>query len=279
MSIFIKNMKKIIALVAAILLLVPSVWCFNLRGGVRVIGGCSEKGINYSVDRNLAEFSSVSSSGPFNVYYVQSEVSKVKVEGKKEFVDKLISKVDGGKLSLKLENGTYTNLVLKVTVYSPELNTVNLSGSGSFIDEGLHKTENSVGFHLSGSGNLKASKLECASFSAKISGSGRIQVGEIEGGDMEFNTSGSGRVEIGKLKSNGSVSLSHSGSGRGEIGNADIEGTLKLRISGSGSIVVNGRAGNVDASTSGSGDMHGNLIYQGINTHISGSGRINFRNE
>lgn len=266
----------IIAFFAAAMLLVPSEGINWLNKGVKVVGRCSEEGIDFSEDRNLNGFSSVSSSGPFNVYYVQSNISMVKVEGKKEFVQKLTSKVNGGNLVLKLEDGTYNNLVLKVTVYSPDLNSVHLSGSGSFIDGGPHKSKGNVSFHLSGSGNLRASDLECAAFSAKISGSGRIIVGEIDGGNMDFNTSGSGRIEIGKLVSNGNVSLSHSGSGRGEIESADIHGTLKLNISGSGSIVVNGKAGKVDASTSGSGDIHGNLQYQDIDTHISGSGKIRF---
>lgn len=269
-------MKGIIAFLIATLMLIPSEGDGWFNKGIKVMGGCSEEGIDYSEDRNPGNFSSVSSSGPFNVYYVQSSISKVKVEGKKEFVEKLICKVNGGNLVLKLEDGTYSNLVLKVTVYSPELNSVHLSGSGSFMDEGTHTTNNNVSFHLSGSGNLKAAKLECAAFSANISGSGRILVGEIDGGNMSFNTAGSGRIEIGKLKSNGNVSLSHAGSGRGEIESADVQGTLKLNISGSGSIEVNGRVGKVDASTSGSGDIRGKLQYQEIDTHMSGSGKIRF---
>jgi len=269
-------MKGIIAFLAAAMLIAPAEGNLGFNKGVRVIGRCSEEGIDFSEDRRLNGFSSVSSSGPFNVYYVQSDVSKVKVEGKKEFVGKLTSKVSGGDLVLKLEDGTYTNLVLKVTVYSPELNSVKLSGSGSFIDEGVHRTKHDVSFHLSGSGNLKASKLECAAFSAKISGSGRILVDEIDGGNMDFHTSGSGRIEIGRLISSGNVSLSHSGSGHGNIDSADIDGTLKLNISGSGSIVVNGKAGKVNASTSGSGDIRGNLDYNEIETRSSGSGKIRF---
>lgn len=250
---------------------------FGTRG-VTLFGGCTENGIDYSEDRNVGAFSSLSSSGPFNVYYVQSSESKVVVEGKREFVEKVITNVSGKHLSVKLEDGTYRSLVLRVTVYSPELDNINLSGSGSFIEKGAHRTENDIRFTLSGSGNLVAGELSCGSFSARISGSGRIEVDSIKGHDMDFTTSGSGRLRAGTLISDGNVGITFSGSGHGEIDNADIADCLKMRISGSGSIRVNGRAGSVDASTSGSGSMYGNLKYDTIETHISGSGKVRFSN-
>ena len=127
-------MKGIIAILAAALLAVPSDGFFIGRdNGVRIIGGCTEAGCDYSEERDVNSFSSLSTSGPYNVYYVQSPTSRVVIEGKKEFVEKLITEVKGGNLNVRLQDGTYRGLVLKVTVYSPVLDGIRISGSGSFI--------------------------------------------------------------------------------------------------------------------------------------------------
>lgn len=270
-------MRRIIAIFAAILALsLPGSCIIGGHGGVRVIGGCTEKGIDCSDERLVEAFSTLSSSGPFNVYHVQSPTSKVLVEGKQEFVEKVQTKVNGGKLSVKLEDGTYRNLVLKVTVYSPLLDEVNWSGSGNFIDLSPRTTAGDFHFSLAGSGNYVGANIECHSFSAKISGSGTIKANEIVSGDVDIHTSGSGRSSIEKLVSTGNVSISHSGSGNSRIEDADIAGNLKCRISGSGNIVVNGKAGSVDASISGSGDIHGALECSDVHSNVSGSGKVRF---
>ena len=272
-------MKGIIAILAAALLAVPSDgFIFGRNNGVRIIGGCTEAGCDYSEERDVNSFSSLSTSGPYNVYYVQSPTSKVLVEGKKEFVDKLITEVKGGSLHIRLQDGTYKGLVLKVTVYSPVLDGIRISGSGSFIEKGPHKSAGDINFTLSGSGSLKTNAVECKSFSARISGSGSIDVPSIKGHNMGFAISGSGRINIGSTKADGDVSISISGSGSGNIDEADIAGTLEISISGSGNINVNGKAGSVNARTSGSGNIHGNLRYGSIDTHTSGSGRVRFSN-
>lgn len=252
-------MKGIIAIMMTALLAFPSDGIFfGNRSGVRVIGGCTEVGCDYSEERSLQEFDAVSTSGPYNVHYVQSRNSKVVVEGKKEFVSQLTTEVSGKTLRIKLKDGTYKGLVLKVTVYSPVLDGIRISGSGNFIEHGPHHSTGNIDFSLSGSGGFKAESIDCKSFSAKISGSGRIN--------------------IGSTKADGDVSISISGSGSGNIDEADIAGTLEISISGSGNIDVNGKAGSVNARTSGSGNIHGNLRYGSIDTHTSGSGRVRFSN-
>lgn len=272
-------MKGIIAFLAAALLTVPSDGIFfGHRTGVNVIGGCTEAGCDYSEERTVGNFTSLSTGGPYNIYYVQSPTSKVVVEGKKEFVEKLITDVKGDNLQVRLQDGTYKNLVLKVTVYSPVLDGIRISGSGCFIETGTHKTDGDINFTVSGSGNLRTRTVECRSFSARISGSGCIDVPSIKGGDMGFAISGSGRINIGTARSEANVSISISGSGNGNIENADIAGALNVSISGSGNIDVNGKAGSVVARTSGSGNIHGNLKYGSIDTSTSGSGRVRFSN-
>ena len=272
-------MKGIIAIMMTALLAFPSDGIFfGNRSGVRVIGGCTEVGCDYSEERSLQEFDAVSTSGTYNVHYVQSRSSKVVVEGKKEFVSQLITEVSGKTLRIKLKDGTYKGLVLKVTVYSPVLDGIRISGSGNFIEHGPHHSTGNIDFSLSGSGGLKAESIDCKSFSAKISGSGSINVPSVKGTDLNFRISGSGSVNVGSARAGGNMSMSFSGSGSGKVDKADVTGTLDLSISGSGNIDVNGRVGSVTARTSGSGNIHGNLKYGSIDTHTSGSGRVRFSN-
>lgn len=226
------------------------------NSGVTVVGNCTEKGIDFSEFRNMDSFDRLAISGPFNVYYVQSDESKVLVEGRKEDVEKLITKVSGSTLTVKLQDGRYNSLVLRVTVYSPDIVSVSKSGSGNFIDDKGHKSNSDLSYSSSGSGIFKIGVINCGDFDFSISGSGRIEAESLKCKDASFRISGSGNVDI---------------------ENFYADGDVDLRISGSGRMELNGEVtGVVDASISGSGNISGKLATGGLESHISGSGSVRF---
>lgn len=248
-------MKRILL----IILTAIAVCCCSLRStlgtSINLIGGCSEVGIDFSEERATGAFSEISTSGPFNLYYYQSDTRKVLVEGKEEFVGKVITSVKDEELDIRLENGTYTNLVLRVSVWGPDVDEFSTTGSGNIIIDSLNTT-GGVHLHTLGSGDIKADNIVCKDFSGK--------------------TAGSGNIKIARLKAGNDAELTTLGSGDCMVNFAEVDDVLTLKTSGSGDIIINGSCHEVIASTLGSGDIRGRLIYDLITQRILGSGNISF---
>lgn len=243
------NMKRIAALLASTLLLASCV--INL-GGVTV-NGYTEEGCDFSQERPMPMFDEINVAGPFNVYYFQSDESKVLVEGKEEFVQKLSTEVKDGELTVRLEPGRYHNLVLKVSVYSPVADEVRLAGSGDFVDVAGHTSSDDLDYSLAGSGDIIVENVQCKDLDVKLAGSGDIRLkGCVVRKDADISLAGSGNIHL----------------------DAEIGDELEARISGSGDMNLNGSCNRADLKISGSGNIGGKLSYRQINTSCSGSGRV-----
>ena len=226
----------------------------NVSSGVTVTGGCTEVGCDFSEERTPEPFESFTSAGPFNVYFVQAAEQKVLVEGKEEFVGKVLTTVSGDNLTIKLEDGIYSHLVLKVTVFSPDIKKMKTSGSGNLCSEGM--TVGDLDVSTSGSGDVRLGTVACDRLTISSSGSGDFSVAELSvGEDAELSTRGSGNVDVERITAAGS---------------------LKLSTMGSGSMHVSGSCKDLDASTMGSGDISGDMEFESISRSETGSGRVKF---
>ena len=285
-------MKKLSLLLAAGLLAVSCVLNF---GGLSWVGQCTEEGIDYVDVREVAAFNTISSSLPCNVYYSQAEKQEVRVESTEEFAGKVITEVENSTLKLKLEEGRYPKLVLRVVVSSPDIEGLTVRGSGNIIHEGaLHASKDlslrvsgsgniqagdidSQGFdaQVSGSGNLRIASLACAGFAGHVGGSGSERIGNVTCKSIDVSVSGSGHITIDRAQVDGDVKARISGSGRIRLEEVTVDGDMELSSTGSGGITVNGSCHEVDAVTSGAGSISGNLTHTAIRTHSSGSGHVN----
>ena len=145
-----------------------------------------------------------------------------------------------------------------LTVNSPVLNQVKVSGSGDCDVEGLLAVGESFLVRVSGSGDFHArERVTAKNLTATTSGSGDIGFTEVFAQAAEFKSSGSGTVGVDALTAE-SIKASTTGSG-------DIYLTCK-------------DAGYIEASTSGSGDIVLNGNAQSINSKSTGSGRVNSKN-
>lgn len=265
-------MKNLLLTLAAGLMAVSCV--INISGGT-FVGICTEEGIDYTEVRDVNAFRGVSSSLPCNVYYVQGNEQEVRIESTKEFAGKVLTEVEDGKLSLKLEPGRYPKLILRVVVTSPDIESLSVSGSGNLIQEGTLHASKDLSLKVSGSGDVQTGDIDCRDFSAHVSGSGSLRAVTVSCAGFEASTSGSGSIGIEALTASGPASARISGSGRIRLHEVAVDGDMDLKTSGSGSILVNGRCGVVTATTSGSGSISGDLSHTGIHTHTSGSGDVN----
>ena len=247
-------MKKILIILSAAFIACCCSINISFGDGVSVTGGCTEEDIDFSEERTVSRFDSFKAAGPFNVYYVQSPSQKVLVEGKEEFVKKVITEVRDDELSIRLEKGKYTDLVLRVTVFSPDIEDMTESGSGNLVCREV---------------NLPGKEIEIS-----VLGSGDAIIGNINCKDLELSAAGSGDALVKAITVSEDAEIATAGSGDVKIESATIAGDLELSTAGSGDIRISGSCRNLEASTRGSGDISGRVQYSSIETTSRGSGKV-----
>lgn len=291
-------MKKIIVLLAAAMMLLNS--CVISYNRSTVVGSYSENGGDYVEEiSKLGRFHEIEAHGPFNVHFIQSDTDKVLLEGTEESVKAVMVDVTDDKLVLRLENGIYKNLILKVTVYAPSVTEFCSAGSGDIYDcDGHDEGKNDVEYICNGSGDLFVLNLKCGDLEGHSNGSGDMSIRSVCCDDLEIGSNGSGDVTLEDITARGAIDMNSNGSGsmRAErITNSDsdadlslttrgsgdaildevnIKGDIDLKTSGSGSITVNGSCNDARASTHGSGSIRGGLKYNNLRQSRQGSGSI-----
>lgn len=245
--------------------------------------------------RSVSNFTRISFQTGGKMFLKQGSVNAVELEGDKEILEKIETRVEGGKLIIGYEDqGSWFNWRSgwddeKITAYVTvkDLDGLYASGSGNIVAQ-TKLVGGDMEIKVSGSGNIEA-EIEAADVEAKVSGSGDLMLkGKMR--SMESGISGSGKIDFtGNV--NGLIDIGISGSGRfTAMGSANeiktsISGSGKVnaaelavdrcdvRISGSGDVVVNVRT-SLNANISGSGTV----TYKGnpteFNTHSSGSGSV-----
>ena len=271
--------------------------CIVRFNGSSVVGYCTEEGIDFVEVREVGPFRALSSGLPCNVYFSQAARQEVRIETTEEFADKILTVVEDGTLKLKLQDGNYPKLILRIYISVPAIESITIQGSGNLYQEGLLQVDNNLNLKVSGSGDMRFGQISskgieattsgsgnidieslasAGSFSARVSGSGGIRIfgkTAVEGG-VELSVSGSGDIDIDSVAASGNASARTTGSGDICLREVVFNGDVDLKTSGSGDIIVNGTCRDVNASTSGSGNISGNLSHAGIRVHSTGSGDV-----
>lgn len=242
--------------------------------------------------RNVDTFTKIAFRVPGKLYLRQGSPQKVVIEGKKDILDEIDTKVEGGKLMIGKEgkwNWNWDNDD-KVSVYITvkDVEALTVAGSGDIIGE-TKITANDIDLNVSGSGNMKievdaSGEMEadvsgsgniqltgkCKSFKSDVGGSGKVIVSVISTGAAYFGVSGSGKIEADGSASTVKAMIS----GSGKIMAADLEtNSCDVKIAGSGDVEINVKD-ELDANITGSG----NVRYKGnpskVNSHSAGSGHV-----
>lgn len=246
-----------------------------INTGVTVYGSISEKGIDFSEIRDVDTFSEISFSAPCNLYFIQGDVQKVLVEGTEEFVPKVITETEDDELKVYLEDGVYRNLVLKVTIWSPDIKSIKSRGSGNLICEDGLDVSKDLYLGTTGSGNIKCGNIKCKDFESHTTGSGSTDLGDVQCSDFESHTTGSGNIRLGTVSCK-KFDISTSGSGSAKVSKVTASRDATLKTSGSGDIKIDDAQvdGDIDAKTSGSGTIRIDGSCNHLSTHSSGSGSV-----
>jgi hypothetical protein len=205
----------------------------------------------YSETRNVTGFEEVGFALAGEVYISLGQEYKVVIEGDKDYLAKIETKVHGTSLEIKTEKWFNTgNQKVIVRITMPLLKGLAVSGSGKVVVNDPLKTP-SFEVAISGSGKIYVKDVEINSFECAISGSGNI---EFEGSgtisDAELAVSGSGNLVAPTTKI-ARFEVHISGSGKCDC---YVTESLEGAISGSGNIYYSGTP-KIDASVSGSGHI------------------------
>ena len=237
-------MKNFIVLGLALVTLSCSAqWGKGVRGNGKIV----------SIERNVGDYDAIAISGSFDIDLVNGSEGELVVKGEENLLEYVITKVENGKLIIKVEKGVNLRPSthkggLHVQVPVEGIDALSLSGSGDIVG---HTTLKTADFKtsMSGSGDITL-EVDTENLTASMSGSGDMN---LSGNTRDFKAtiSGSGDIKAYDLVAD-NVEATVSGS-------ADIKVTanekLKARVSGSGDISYRGNPKKVDTKTSGSGDV------------------------
>jgi hypothetical protein len=220
------------------------------------------KSRQFSKQLSVTGFNRIQENGSMDVVYTQDSTNtgSVKVVGPKNSIQRVTASVSQGTLTLS-ERGSHilnVNLFsyergLTVYVSSPDLLGVKLIGSGDFYTRGKVDTDN-LDISLLGSGDVSFGEVICDRCHSLLSGSGDMKISRLTTADLSINCVGSGDASFRHVNSR-KTTASLSGSGDVLL-NFDRGDELRTILSGSGDITVKGTPGRVWQQKTGSGDIN-----------------------
>ena len=192
-------------------------------------------GVSVNQEIEVEDFDRISVCSYVDVYYTQTpDQQSVTLTCDENLVEYYKIEVKNGELIVDCKRAFYNKIDTYVTVCSPAIKEITLSGSGDlYIDEAL-TTDDSFTLESSGSGDAEIGKMTVSSAKFKTSGSGDIEANEVTAESISVKTTGSGDCHL----------------------DCKDSGTLSVEISGSGDVSISGTArAIVDISLTGSGDF------------------------
>lgn len=250
-----KKLFPIVGLMALAVVLMSATSC------VRTCESLSfSEGDRVTETRILKGFEKIEISGSPTVYYTQADSFSVKVSGPKNYIENILTEVDGkvlcirnrGKMGVVNFQLSSDNSV-SVYVSSPDLTSVSLNGSGDFISNQHIDTDN-MDINLRGSGDIDIADLICDRCDINLIGSGDINMKRLETRGATATLIGSGDIDL-KLCNVLNTLLSVKGSG--DISADFTKGCKKVEceLRGSGEIELSGKVEHFSKQKSGSGDI------------------------
>jgi len=241
-----KNLRKIAAKTVIASLLVTMVSCDE--GNVFGIEG---EGPVVSQTIEVSSFSGIDISISANVVYTQGDIQEVRVEGQQNIINNLETDVDSDVWDIEFDKNTRNYKDLTIYITTPEVHTLDISGSGKIETLSLIETDN-LRMNISGSGKVICS-ANTNTLTSSISGSGSVSISG-SGQSQDIHISGAGAYNATSF----------------------VTATAEVKISGSGNCKVQVNE-KLDTDISGSGSVY----YSGnpqVNSKISGSGRVSSLN-
>lgn len=217
--------------------------CINM--GERVEGN----GNVTTQNRSVTSGEKIKLLGSMDVFVSQGATG-VKVETDENLIPYIVTEMDGDWLEIRSKDGYNLNTSndIKVYVTTPNIRSVELTGSGNISFTQKFSGSEPMDFRISGSGDIKA-EVNAPDIDVHISGSGNLHIaGETQ--KIGIQIAGSGNFDGPALKTE-KADVKIAGSGDAEL---YAENAINASIAGSGNIKYRGNA-VVDSHVAGSGSV------------------------
>lgn len=208
-------------------------------------------------NRKVTGFSSIELRAFGKMDIRQGETESLTIEADEETLNKIISRVDNGKLILELGQNWFERVLaglqsiggksVKYTITVKDLNKLRIMGWSEVHIPELHATN--LELSVSGAGEIHIPFLEAERLDVDISGRGEVDIsGRVTTQDIQVT--GSGEFDGETLESqNTSVRIS----GHGEV-DVSVSELLDVKIAGYGEVTYKGEP-KVSQSISGAGSV------------------------
>jgi hypothetical protein len=202
--------------------------------------------------REGADYESIYVHGSLDVELIHGIEGKIEIQAEENLIEYIKTKVVGNELTIRVKKGYSLRPSIRkrivITVPFEHINEVSLSGSGDIESTSAIKTKH-FSVAISGSGDIDLNVVS-RSISADIAGSGDLKIyGKTD--HIEISIAGSGDVSTYELKAK-TAGVSVAGSGDVKL---FISESLDASITGSGDIHYKGNPLNVEKRIVGSGDI------------------------
>lgn len=226
--------------------------------------------------RNLAAFSAIELSGPFDVVVRAQGRQALQLSGENtQQLDQIDTFVRGDTLVVRqLERKGFhfswgKRQAPTISITAAQLTSLKMSGSGD-VDLSQLSGER-LALSVDGPGDLQAAGA-VRDLTLRSSGSGDVDLRRLKAANIELTQSGPGDVRLAGVGN----ALVASMSGSGDLDADDLRlARLDARMSGPGSMTLTGSARELRADISGSGDFEaGELAVQRATVKTRGPGDI-----
>jgi hypothetical protein len=199
-------------------------------------------------ERKLNDFDRLSVGQSIDVIIEYGNENKAVVETSGVDVEDVITEVNGGKLTIEMERGSYRMIDVKVYLTYKKLNNIKVSSSASLKGESILKSSD-LRIKVSSSARVNL-EVETGDLQVAVSSSGRLTLyGSVN--RQTIDVSSSGRYSAYDLKSK-IVEADISSSGRAEV---YVTEALMANASSSGRVSYKGDPNKVIADNSSSGKV------------------------
>lgn len=203
--------------------------------------------------RQLENFTGISMNVPAELSISQAGTFLVRLEGRQDLVDQVITVVKDGELVIKLKDNKWkggNDHSLHIYIELPKLNNIELNGSGN-VNTITELVSDNLELELNGSGEIAMQKIAIGELRATINGSGNFTA---TGGNVKesvYMVTGSGEIDGGNLSVVKAVATT---TGSGTIAAGDVS-SIDATITGSGNITFKGKEASVKKRVTGSGKL------------------------
>jgi len=201
---------------------------------------------------SVANFTGLDLAGASNITISQGPTQEVIATGQSNILSLVSTEVSNNYWSVKLIDGCYQNYDLSFQITVPDINKIDLSGSGNIVVNNF-VDQSDLEMNISGSGNITLKTFDGAeNLSVDISGSGSI-LGNADFSNLtnlDIDISGSGNYNGFPIQTD-DCQINIPGSGNC---NVFVNDNLNVKISGSGSVFYKGNP-TITTNISGSGSV------------------------